>query len=96
MRNKYLNKVKITLEWKFLIQYLSKFLIHIYVFFAFQQAPNFIKFFSRRTAFKPNDDRMTFKTYEERRQAAEKMCEEGKGFQQLFQRAPFNKRVCSY
>lgn len=39
---------------------------------------------------------MTFKTYEERRQAAEKMCEEGKGFQQLFQKAPFNKRVCLY
>ena len=36
---------------------------------------------------------MSFKTYEERKQAAEKMCEEGKGFQQLFQRAPFNKRV---
>lgn len=40
--------------------------------------------------------RMSFKTYEERKQAAEKMCEEGKGFQQLFQRAPFNKRVRSF
>ncbi|XP_054712236.1 exocyst complex component 3-like [Uloborus diversus] len=39
--------------------------------------------------------RMNFKTYEERKEAAEKMCEEGKVFQQLFQRAPFNKRLNS-
>lgn len=39
--------------------------------------------------------RMSFKTYEERKEAAEKMCEEGKGFQQLFQKAPFNKRLNS-
>ncbi|XP_035226311.1 exocyst complex component 3-like [Stegodyphus dumicola] len=39
--------------------------------------------------------RMSFKSYEERKQAAEKMCEEGKVLQQLFQRAPFNKRLSS-
>ncbi|GFQ67491.1 exocyst complex component 3 [Trichonephila clavata] len=39
--------------------------------------------------------RMTFKSYEERKQAAEKMCEEGNFLQQLFQRAPFNKRLNS-
>ncbi|GFY37592.1 exocyst complex component 3 [Trichonephila inaurata madagascariensis] len=39
--------------------------------------------------------RMTFKSYEERKQAAEKMCEEGNILQQLFQRAPFNKRLNS-
>ncbi|KAG8192270.1 hypothetical protein JTE90_002097 [Oedothorax gibbosus] len=39
--------------------------------------------------------RMTFKTYEERKLAAEKLCDEGKVLQQLFQRAPFNKRLHS-
>ncbi|XP_042907612.1 exocyst complex component 3 isoform X2 [Parasteatoda tepidariorum] len=39
--------------------------------------------------------RMSFKTYEERKQASEKMCDEGKLLQQLFQRAPFNKRLNS-
>ncbi|GBN67635.1 hypothetical protein AVEN_209183-1, partial [Araneus ventricosus] len=39
--------------------------------------------------------RMSFKSYEERKQGAEKMCEEGKILQQLFQRAPFNKRLNS-
>ncbi|GIY80455.1 exocyst complex component 3 [Caerostris darwini] len=39
--------------------------------------------------------RMSFKTYEERKEAAEKMCDEGKILQQLFQRAPFNKRLNS-